>query len=68
VLYRSEDRKRIAGTFKESGTHKMVMPFDEFVCVIGGSVKVSVEGGNSFAASAGDAFYEAGRTEKAHDS
>ena len=57
VLYRSEDRKRIAGTFRESGTHKMVMPFDEFVYVIGGSVKISVEGGNSFEAAAGTAFY-----------
>ena len=57
VLYRSADRRRIAGTFKESGTHKMVMPFDEFVYVIGGSVRITVEGGNSFEASAGHAFY-----------
>jgi len=27
------------------------------VCVIGGSVKISVEEGNSFEASAGDCFY-----------
>jgi uncharacterized cupin superfamily protein len=57
VLYRSADRRRIAGTFQESGTHRMEMPFDEFVYVIAGSVKISVEGGNSFVAGPGDAFY-----------
>ena len=30
VLYRSEERRRIAGTFRESGTHKMLMTFELF--------------------------------------
>lgn len=57
VLYRSEDGTRMSGTYRESGTHKMVMPFDEFVYVIGGSVTITVEGGNSFTAGPGTAFY-----------
>lgn len=56
-MYRSEDGRRISGTYKESGTHKMVMPFDEFVYVLAGSVKISVEDGESFTATPGDAFY-----------
>ena len=57
ILYQSEDRLRVAGSFRESGTHRMVMPFDEFVYVVAGSVTISVEGGTSFQAKTGTAFY-----------
>lgn len=30
ILYKSSDGKRLAGSFRESGTHTITMPFDEF--------------------------------------
>lgn len=57
ILYHSPDRKRLAGSFKESGTHRMTMPFDEFIYVITGSTKISIAGGDSFEIKAGDACY-----------
>ena len=33
ILYRSEDGTRIAGSFRESGTHTLVQDFDEFIYV-----------------------------------
>lgn len=57
VLYHSPDRKRLAGSFKESGTHQMTMPFDEFIYVIAGGSKVTITGGETFEIKAGDACY-----------
>lgn len=57
ILYRSADRKILAGSFKESGTHRMTMPFDEFIYVVGGGVHITIEGGESFALRIGDACY-----------
>lgn len=57
VLYHSPDRKRMAGSFKESGAHSMILPFDEFIYVIAGSTKVSITGGDSFELQAGGACY-----------
>ncbi len=47
----------MAGSFRESGTHRLVMPFDEFIYVVGGGVKITIEGGESFEMTAGDACY-----------
>ncbi len=57
VLYQSEDKTRLAGSFKESGTHTMVMPFDEFIYVVEGSTKIDVQGGESIEMAAGDCCY-----------
>jgi uncharacterized cupin superfamily protein len=57
ILYSSPDRTRLAGTFQESGTHTLVMPFDEFMYVVGGSCRISVQDGDSFELSAGDCCY-----------
>jgi uncharacterized cupin superfamily protein len=57
ILYQSPDGKRLAGSFRESGTHRFVLPFDEFIYVIAGSVKISIEGKESVTLSAGDTCY-----------
>ena len=57
ILYSSPDRTRLAGSFQESGTHTMVMPFDEFIYVVGGSCRISVEDGDSFDLGVGDCCY-----------
>lgn len=57
ILYRSEDGRRMAGTFKESGRSTLVMPFDEFVYVLAGTATVTVTGREPLVASVGDAFY-----------
>ena len=57
ILYRSPDGCRMAGTFKESGKATILMPFDEFVYVLAGTVTVTVTGGQPQTATVGDAFY-----------
>jgi uncharacterized cupin superfamily protein len=57
ILYKSKDGRRLAGSFRESGTHRLTMPFDEFIYVVAGGVKISIEGGDSFTLAAGDACY-----------
>lgn len=57
LLYTSADGKRLAGSFKESGTHTMVMPFDEFVYVLAGRCTITVEGGDSLEVGVGDCCY-----------
>ena len=57
ILYHSPDRTRLAGSFRESGTHRMTMPFDEFIYIVGGGVTISITGGESFTMAAGDACY-----------
>jgi uncharacterized cupin superfamily protein len=52
-LYESPDGARRAGSFKESGRFELVMPFDEFLYVVAGSTKVSVQGEESFDLTAG---------------
>lgn len=52
-LHASADGTRRAGTFKESGRFELVMPFDEFLYVVAGSTKVSVDGGETFELTAG---------------
>lgn len=57
VLYRSPDRTRLAGSFKETGSHRMTMAYDEFVYVVAGGVALTVEGGERYEFEVGDAFY-----------
>lgn len=57
VLYKSSDGTRLAGSFRESGTHSLTMPFDEFIYIVGGGVKITVEGGETIEMTVGDACY-----------
>lgn len=57
ILYHSPDRTRLAGSFRESGTHRMTMPFDEFIYVIAGGVKITIAGGETFDLAVGGACY-----------
>jgi uncharacterized cupin superfamily protein len=57
ILFKSQDGTRVAGSFRESGSHRFEMPFDEFIYVVGGSVKITIEGGETFQLSVGDACY-----------
>jgi uncharacterized cupin superfamily protein len=57
ILYHSPDKKVLAGSFRESGTHPMTMPFDEFIYVIAGTSKISVEGGETVTLREGDTCY-----------
>jgi uncharacterized cupin superfamily protein len=57
LLYKSEDGLRVAGSFKEHGQYDHVNEFDEFLYVIAGSTKVSVEGAEPFVLKAGDCCY-----------
>lgn len=57
VLYTSPDGSRKAGSFKESGHFEEVMPFDEFIYVVAGSTRVTIEGGETFDLTVGDCCY-----------
>ena len=57
VLFHSADRRRLAGSFRESGTHRMTMPFDEFIYIIVGGVTLTVDDGAPVTLGAGDACY-----------
>ncbi len=57
ILYHSADRKRMAASFRESGTARMIMPFDDFSYVIAGSAKITVDSGEPINLAVGDAFY-----------
>lgn len=57
VLYRSEDGRRIAATFRESGTFTFEYPADEFVYVIAGTARAAVRGGDVIDLGPGDAAY-----------
>lgn len=57
VLYKSPDGKRLAGSFHETGTHSMTMPFDEFIYIVGGGVTITVEGGETIVMKVGDCCY-----------
>ena len=57
VLYKSEDGTRLAASFRLSGTHSWVTPYDDFFFVVGGSAKITVEGRGSFEVVAGDFCY-----------
>lgn len=57
VLYRSPDGRRIAGTFRESGSHTLTMAYDEFIFVVAGGVALTVHGGERHDLTAGDACY-----------
>lgn len=57
VLYHSPDGRRMAGSFKESGTHTITMGYDEFLFVISGTVVITVDEGKPSHLGSGDAFY-----------
>ena len=57
VLYKSPDGTRLAGSFRESGTHTLTLPFDEFMYLVAGTCGISVEGGESFEMGVGDCCY-----------
>ncbi len=57
VLYKSPDGTRLAGSFRESGRHTMLMPFDEFIYVVTGATTITVDDGEPFTVSAGDCCY-----------
>lgn len=57
VLYTSEDNRRLAGSFQESGLHTMVMPYDEFIYVIAGTATISIEGGETLELGVGGCCY-----------
>ncbi len=57
ILYHSPDGKRLAGSFRESGTHRLTMPFDEFIYVVGGGVTITITGGERFILAVGDTCY-----------
>lgn len=57
VLYESPDGRRVAGSFKESGTHTLTMAYDEFLFVIAGSAVITVDDGAPQRLGPGDALY-----------
>lgn len=57
ILYRSDDRRRLVGSFQESGTHTMVMEFDELIHCLAGKAEISVTDGDSFEMGPGDVCY-----------
>jgi uncharacterized cupin superfamily protein len=57
ILYHSADGKRMAASFRESGTARMTMPFDDFSYVVGGRGKITVDDGEPISLGVGDAFY-----------
>lgn len=57
ILYKSDDGRRLAGSFKESGTHTMVLPYDEFLYLVGGTVKITVGDGEPIELAVGDCCY-----------
>jgi len=57
IIYRSADGRRVAAAFRESGRHTFTYPFDEFLVVTAGSVKVQVHGGPGFELTRGDVAY-----------
>lgn len=56
VLYQSDDGRRLAGSFRESGTHTLVLPFDEFMYLVAGTCTITVDG-DSFDMAVGDCCY-----------
>lgn len=54
ILYTSPDRHRVAGSFRESGTHTMTMPFDEFIYIVAGGVNITVKGQDPLELGVGD--------------
>lgn len=57
VLYQSQDKTRLAGSFKESGRHEMVMAYDEFMYLVEGTCRVTVDDADPIELSRGDCCY-----------
>jgi uncharacterized cupin superfamily protein len=56
-LYKSEDGKRRAGSFKEHGRFEEENEFDEFIYIVAGSTKISVDGAEPYTLVAGECTY-----------
>lgn len=54
ALFASADGTRLAASYRLSGTHSWVLPYDDFFYVIAGHARVTVEGGETFEVAAGD--------------
>ena len=57
ILHKSPDGKRLAGSFRESGTHIMEMPFDEFMYLVAGTAKITVDDQETVELGPGDCCY-----------
>jgi uncharacterized cupin superfamily protein len=57
ILHAAEDKRRLAGSFHESGVHHLLMPYDEFIYVIAGTATISVEGGETVELGVGGCCY-----------
>jgi uncharacterized cupin superfamily protein len=57
IIYRSPDGRRVAAAFRESGLASFTYPFDEFLVVTSGSVRMAVRGGETFTLRTGDVAY-----------
>jgi uncharacterized cupin superfamily protein len=57
VIYRSPDGRRVAAAFEESGKESFTYPFDEFLMVTAGTVKIAVHGAETLLLSKGDVAY-----------
>ncbi len=57
IIYRSPDGRRVAAAFHESGRASFTYPFDEFLMVLSGDVKVTVHGGDVFTLRKGEVAY-----------
>lgn len=57
IIYRSPDGTRVAAAFEERGEATFTYPFDEFVVVTSGSVKINVHGGEGFELTTGEVAY-----------
>lgn len=57
IIYRSPDGRRVAAAFRESGKATFTYPFDEFLYVTSGSVRIKVHGGETIVLKTGDFAY-----------
>jgi uncharacterized cupin superfamily protein len=57
ILHVSDDGTLVAGSFREEGTNRVTMPFDQFIYIVAGRMKVTVHGGDEFEMGPGDCCY-----------
>lgn len=57
IIHRSQDGRRVAAAFRETGKASFTYPFDEFLYVTSGSAAVKVHGAGVFTLRQGDVAY-----------
>ena len=57
ILHKSADGTRLAGSFRESGTHTLTMPFDEFLYIVAGTARITVDDKETVELGVGDCVY-----------